>query len=107
MYVKMDLTEKYKPRLKMVMKDCDMDSVAPKLKGLMKLRKASRPIHPPVKCIQSTSYKIARIATKFLKENFQFEPIRNMRYNLELIKKLGKVEIRNNDQLAAIQEAVL
>jgi hypothetical protein len=74
-----------------------MNPTAPKLKGLTKLHKESRPIRPPVNCIQSPSYRIAKIAAKFLKENCQFEPVYSIRNNLKLIEKLDKLEVKNND----------
>jgi hypothetical protein len=42
------------------------------------------------------------IAARFLKGNFQFEPKYSIRNNLELIKKLDKLEIRNNNKLVSL-----
>ena len=48
----------------------EMNPVAPKLKGLVKLHKADRPMRPLVNCIQSPCYKIAKFVATFLKENY-------------------------------------
>ena len=70
-----------------------MNPIAPKFKGLVKLHKEARHMRPLV------CYKIAKIAVKFLKENFRFETRHNIKNNLELIEDLNKLKIKSNDKL--------
>ena len=74
-----------------------MNPVPPKLKGLVKLHKETRPMRPLVNCIQSPCYKIA-----ILKENYQFETRHNIRNILKLIEALNKLKIKSNNKLISL-----
>ena len=103
-----DPTQKYQEDLKAVLKQnnvpgnvrtLEMNPAAPKLKGLVKLHKADRPMRPLVNCIQSPCYKIAKFVATFLKENYQFAPRKSIRNNGELMEQLDQLEIKSNDKL--------
>jgi hypothetical protein len=90
---KKDLIEKPQKRMKTATRDCDManektcemNPIALKSNDLVILHKERRLILPLVNCIRSSSYRIAKIAARFLIKNLQFELVYGTRNNLELI----------------------
>ena len=59
-------------------------------------------MRPLLNCMQSSCYKVSKIAAKFLKENFQLETRHNIRNNLEPIEGLNKQKIKSNEKLISL-----
>ena len=58
-------------------------------------------MRPLINSIRSPCYKIAKIAARFLKENYQFAPKQNVQKNRELMERLEKVKIGSNHKLVS------
>ena len=80
----------------------EMNPVAPTMKGLIKIHKIDESIRPLINFIGALTYKISKIITKFLNENYKFETKYNIKNSKELINKLETLTINKNDKLISL-----
>jgi len=111
--LKHDPTNKYQAVLKRTLNEnkmfektrnyiIEMNPTAPTLKGLIKLHKQDKPIRPLINFIGAPTYKISKLLTKYLNENYNFEQKYNIKNSKELTSKLGNIKINSNDKLISL-----
>jgi hypothetical protein len=78
-----------------------MNSEAPQVIGTIKLYKENKSIRPIVNWQNSPSYKLAKLATKLLKDNIQLPNIFNAVNSKELIHNLKRIKTQINTKVCS------
>lgn len=112
--IKYNYTNRYQAKIKKLIKESTMlrnfnktqliesNPSAPTFKCQVKLHKEGRPIRPIVSFIGAPGYKLTKLTSKIVKQNYEFKKIFSIKNSIELIEELKDVEINRNTILITI-----